>query len=122
MKNVILIDFAFTSDSTLKNICNELKLNFDVLKTEKDKFNFYKVWIDMSSKTMIAYTITKRPNDIIYTNGLSSLFLEMSSFQLQPSTDLSDLNVDKILDKIAKYGMSSLLKEEKEFLDLASKN
>jgi hypothetical protein len=35
---------------------------------------------------------------------------------------LSDLNVDKILDKIAKYGMSSLLKEEKEFLDLASKN
>lgn len=121
MKNVILIDFAVTSTSTLKNICSELKINFNVLNSDKEDFNFSKVWIDMSSKTMIAYTVAKSPKTIIYTSGIEDLLSSMNSFQLQPSTDLSELDVDKILDKISKYGMNSLLKEEKEFLDSASK-
>jgi len=122
MKNIILIDFAFTSIDTLKTICDDLKINFDVLKKDKDDFKFYKVWIDIENKTMIAYSTTKRPNDIIYTVGLSNILTEMSSYQLKPTCDLSDLTVDKILDKISKYGMSSLLKEEKDFLEEASKN
>ena len=121
MKNVILIDFAVTSTSTLKNICSELKINFNVLNSDKEDFIFSKVWIDMSSKTMIAYTVAKSPKTIIYTSGIEDLLSSMNSFQLQPSTDLSELDVDKILDKISKYGMNSLLKEEKEFLDSASK-
>ena len=32
-----------------------------------------------------------------------------------------DLNIDSILDKISKYGIDSLLKEEKDFLDSSSK-
>ena len=78
--------------------------------------------IDIENKTMIAYSTTKRPNDIIYTVGLSNILTEMSSYQLKPTCDLSELTVDKILDKISKYGMSSLLKEEKDFLEEASKN
>lgn len=38
-----------------------------------------------------------------------------------PKSDVS-LNVDDILDKISKYGIESLLKEEREFLDNSSKN
>ena len=122
MKNTILIDFAFTSLQALKSICDDLKINFDILKSDKEKFKFHKIWIDMEFKTMIAYTTVKKPNDIVYTVGLESILLEMSSYQLQPSTDLSELSVDKILDKISKFGMDSLLKEEKEFLDEVSKS
>lgn len=122
MKNTILIDFAFTSIQALKSICDDLKINFDILKSDREKFKFHKIWIDMEFKTMIAYTTVKKPNDIVYTVGLESILLEMSSYQLQPSTDLSELSVDKILDKISKFGMDSLLKEEKEFLDEVSKS
>lgn len=121
MKNIILIDFTFTSMDSLKSICDDLKINFDVIKSDKEKFKFYKIWIDVEFKTMIAYSTVKKPKEIIYTNGLESILSEMSSYQLQPSTDLSQLSVDKILDKISKFGMNSLLKEEKEFLDEASK-
>lgn len=121
MKNVILIDFAFTSEQTLKSICDELKINFKVLKSDKEKFKFYKVWIDMDSRTMIAYTTVKDTKNIVYTIGIESMLQSLNSYQLQPSTNLAELNVNSILDKISKYGIDSLLKEEKEFLDEFSK-
>lgn len=121
MKNIILIDFSVTSLETLKKICDGVKINFDVLKDDKEKFKFYKVWIDVDQKTMIAYTTTKRITDIIYTTGLGEILNDMTSFQLKPTCDLSELSVDKILDKISQFGMNSLLKEEKDFLDNASR-
>lgn len=122
MKNVILIDFAFTSEQSLKSICDELRINFKVLKSDKEKFKFYKVWIDMDSRTMIAYTTVKDTKNIVYTVGIESMLQSLNSYQLQPSTNLAELNVNSILDKISKYGIDSLLKEEKEFLDEFSKN
>lgn len=122
MKNVILIDFAFTSEQSLKSICDELRINFKVLKSDKEKFKFYKVWIDMDSRTMIAYTTVKDTKNIVYTIGIESMLQSLNSYQLQPSTNLAELNVNSILDKISKYGIDSLLKEEKEFLDEFSKN
>jgi precorrin-6x reductase len=121
MKNVILIDFALTSEKTLVSICDELKINFKVLKSDKEKFKFYKVWIDMDSRTMIAYTTVKDTKNIVYTVGIESMLQSLNSYQLQPSTNLAELNVNSILDKISKYGIDSLLKEEKEFLDEFSK-
>jgi hypothetical protein len=121
MKNVILIDFALTSEKTLVSICDELKINFKVLKSDKEKFKFYKVWIDMDSRTMIAYTTVKDTKNIVYTVGIESMLQSLNSYQLQPSTNLAELNVNSILDKISKYGIDSLLKEEKDFLDEFSK-
>lgn len=122
MKNVILIDFSITSESKLKSICDELKLNFGVLNGDRIKFKFYKVWIDLDSKTMIAYSTQKRPSIMVYTEGFEKNLLSMTSHQLTPvvSSDLN-LDLDSILDKISKFGINSLLKEEKEFLDNASK-
>ena len=122
MKKVILIYFALTSEKTLVSICDELKINFKVLKSDKEKFKFYKVWIDMDSRTMIAYTTVKDTKNIVYTVGIESMLQSLNSYQLQPSTNLAELNVNSILDKISKYGIDSLLKEEKEFLDEFSKN
>jgi hypothetical protein len=121
MKNVILIDFALTSEKTLVSICDELKINFKVLKSDKEKFKFYKVWIDLDSRTMIAYTTVKDTKNIVYTVGIESMLQSLNSYQLQPSTNLAELNVNSILDKISKYGIDSLLKEEKDFLDEFSK-
>lgn len=117
-----MIDFTITSLQTLKSICDEFKINFDVLKKDKEDFKFYKIWIDTQDKTMIAYSTVKKPQDIIYTSGLSTILQSFSSYQLKPVINLDELDVDKILEKISKFGINSLLKEEKEFLDNVSKS
>lgn len=120
MKNIILIDYQFTSLDKLKKICDELNINFDVLKKDKEDFKLLKIWLDIDLLYMVAYTTIKRPNEIKY-DGFEQRLLEMSRYSLKPTTDLSNLSIDSILDKISQFGINSLLKEEKEFLDNVSK-
>lgn len=127
--NVIVIDYAFTSDEKLKRISDELHLNYELLAKERKQFKMYRIWIDIDSKTMIAYSTTKSPKNIIYTQGHDELFVNMKGYEPkpiglpQPKFDYpkAELNIDSILDKISKFGIDSLLKEEKEFLDNSSK-
>ena len=122
--NIIIIDYAFTSDEKLRRICNELKINYDVLLKDKKEFKMYRAWIDITTKTMIAYSKTNSPNKIIYTDSYDSLFRSIPIYEPKPialPAPAVDLNIDSILDKISKYGIDSLLKEEKEFLDNSSK-
>jgi hypothetical protein len=126
--NLILIDYAFTSDEKLKLICDELELNYDILIKDKKRFKLFRIWIDKDSKRMIAYSTQKFPNKIEFTDSFDSSFKSIKTYQPNipvsifelPKSNLS-LNVDDILDKISKYGIDSLLKEEKEFLDNSSK-
>ena len=127
--NIIIIDYAFTSDEKLRRICDELKLNYDILIKDKKEFKMYRAWIDLTNKTMIAYSRTSRPNEIIYTPSYEELFRNIPRYEptpiALPSPEVNlnvDLNVDDILDKISKYGIDSLLKEEKDFLDNSSKD
>jgi hypothetical protein len=123
--NIILIDFAFTSDDKLRRICDELKLNYEVLLKDKKEFKIHRTWIDVTSKTMIAYSIISKPDEIIYTPGYDSIFRSLPRYEPKPielPAPKVDLNVDSILDKISKYGIDSLLKEERDFLDNSSKD
>jgi hypothetical protein len=123
--NIIIIDFAFTSDDKLRRICEELKLNYDVLSNDKKQFKFYRVWIDLTSKTMIAYSTVSSPEKIIYTPAYEEIFRTIPRYEPKPielPAPQVDLNIDSILDKISKYGIDSLLKEEKDFLDNSSKD
>lgn len=122
--NIIVIDYAFTSDEKLRRICDELKINYDILLKDKKDFKMYRSWIDITSKTMIAYTTTKRPNTLIYTEGFESTFMSIPRYEPKPielpSPEVK-FDVDTILDKISKFGIDSLLKEERDFLDNSSK-
>lgn len=126
--NIIVIDYAFTSDEKLKRITEELGLNYDLLLKEKKEFKMYRIWVDIDSKTMIAYTTTKSIKNIIYTQGYDELFVAMKGYEPkpiglpEPKSDYpkAELDIDSILDKISKFGIESLLKEEKDFLDNAS--
>jgi len=129
--NIIVIDYAFTSDEKLRRICDELKLNYDILLKDKKEFKMYRAWIDLTNKTMIAYSKTSSPDKIIYTPSYEDIFRNIPRYEptpiALPSPEVNlnvdvDLNVDAILDKILKYGIDSLLKEERDFLDNSSKD
>jgi len=125
--NIIVIDYAFTSDEKLKRISEELCLNYELLAKERKEFKMHRIWIDIDSKTMIAYTTTKSTKKIIYTNGYDELFVNMNRYEPKPIGlpepkiyPKAELDIDSILDKISKFGIESLLKEEKDFLDNSS--
>lgn len=122
--NIIVIDYAFTSDEKLKRICEELNLNYNILIKDKKKFKLNRIWVDIKTKTMIAYSVTTKPNEIIFTESYDDLFRTIPMYEPRPKelpAPKVDLNIDSILDKISKYGIDSLLKEERDFLDNSSK-
>jgi hypothetical protein len=127
--NIIVIDYAFTSDEKLRRICDELHLNYELLTKEKKQFKMYKIWVDVENRTMIGYSTTFAPNEIIFTEGLDRELRAMSRYEPKPKElpspkieyPKADLDIDSILDKISKFGIDSLLKEEKDFLDNSSK-
>lgn len=126
---IIVIDHSFTSDEKLKRISDELNLNYELLVKDRKQFRLYRIWIDIDSKTMIAYTTTKSPKEIIYTKVHEELLFDIKGYDPKPialpepkNEPLKvDLNIDSILDKISKFGIESLLKEEKDYLDKLSK-
>ena len=81
---IIVIDYAFTSDEKLKRISGELNLNYELLIKDKKEFKLYRIWIDIDSKTMIAYSTTNSPNKIIYTIGYEELFVSMQRYEPKP--------------------------------------
>lgn len=123
--NLILIDYAFTSDEKLKLICDELELNYDILIKDKKRFKLFRIWIDKDSKRMISYSTQKSPDKIEFTDAFDTGFKSMATYEpkvLETKKIEISLDVDDILDKIHKFGIDSLLKEEKEFLDNSSKS
>lgn len=128
MKNVICIDYSITSNDDLKSICNKYSFKYDELLSNKKKFDFYKIFIDLNTYRMFAYIVNKNKSKIEFTDGID-IFLNaiepervVQESKMNISSSLSiELDIDVILDKIHKYGISSLLKEEREFLDKSSK-
>jgi hypothetical protein len=128
MKNVICIDYSITSKDDLKLICNKYSFKYDELLSNKNKFDFYKIFIDLNTYRMFAYILNKNKSKIEFTDGVD-IFLNAiepekitQETKLEVNSSLSvELDIDVILDKIHKYGIGSLLREEKEFLDNSSK-
>lgn len=122
MKNVIVIDFSISTEKDIIRICEEYDLNHVTLLEDKASFNLGRVYINIDSKLVIAYTFVDNPSEFIYTDFFEAQLKAIPTYQPKPAINIADLSVDSILDKIHKYGIDSLLKEEKEFLDQSSKN
>jgi hypothetical protein len=123
--NLIVIDFTISSEDEIKKICDKFNFDYKIISKDKKKFKLKKIFIDTVTKKLIAYTTKKDPLLVLYTDAIGDVFLNLPIFQLdEPKIESSlpiKLDVDSILEKIHKYGMNSLSKEERNFMDEESK-
>lgn len=120
--NIICIDYSITNNTDLKIICNKYSLIFDEILDKKIKFKLNKIFIDLDSHKLFAYTYDVDRNKVHFTEAVESVLFSIPFCKVDVDSEISiELDLDKILEKIHKHGISSLVKEEKEFLDQASK-
>lgn len=113
--NIRLIDLRNFNHPQIRTLCDIHGFNYDILCGYKDS-GYAKVWIDGDSNDhkIFAYT-NKKSSDFIATIHLRDYFNSIPSLELAKQPRKLDL--DSILDKIAKWGKDSLSKEEIEFLN-----
>ncbi len=110
--NIILINLENYSVEKLQEL-SSLGLSPDVFI--KDKSNgFRKLWIDLNTGNVVAFT--KRTDRIEMTTSYKSSLCGVDELKMDSVDCEIVLELDTILDKISKYGISSLVSEEKEFL------
>jgi hypothetical protein len=119
MENLICIDLTKFNNEQILKICSNLNFEQENLLNNKKK-GFAKLWLCEKTGTIVAYN-TKKDKTIKYTSDFTNKLNSMENFsikkeeRLEPSKPV--LNVDTILEKISKFGIQSITKEEKEFLD-----
>jgi len=116
--NIICIDLTKFNYDKLKEVSSKLNVKLDILVNNK-KEGFAKLFVDTNLSIIIAFTTKRDKNRVVYTDVYDNKLLEMNSFEIvkQPV----QLDMDSVLEKITKYGIDSLNKNEKEFLDNLSK-
>lgn len=115
MKNVICIDLTIFNNEQIVEIATLYNLNADVLlKNKKDGFAKLFMSSDVD-RNVIAFTTKEDRNTIQYTNFYTEKLSSIKPLALVKEP--KQMNVDSILDKISKYGIESISKEEKVFLD-----
>ena len=110
--NIICIDLTKFNNEKLIEVAKQLNLDMDILLGNKGK-GFAKLFLDGSR--LIAFTAKKDKDNIIFLNSFSDKLKEMDSFS--PTKKSKNLDIDSKLEKISKYGVESLSKVEKGFLD-----
>ena len=126
--NCILIDLTrFECRSAIKEFlvsCNlQEKISYKRLwGYKKGVFTkskpVYKVWFDGSTFSEIGYSTLNEQN---FTLEFINFLQEMSPIEegekFEFRDEFEELTMDKILDKINKFGLNSLSNEEKNFLE-----
>ena len=128
IRKVVVIFLEDYTDIQLSDISR--RLGIDNILQQNKKEGIIKMFIDIDTKSIIgAFVDTKSWKGDTY-KGLT-LINEYTYFSKREKDNLLKmkpteflfkivpviLDVDTILDKITKYGIGSLVKEEKEFLD-----
>lgn len=111
-KNIICIDLTKFNNEKLVDVAKELSLDYNSLLSDK-KEGFAKLYIGI--KGTIAFTMKGGKDKIHYTKEFTNDLSNMDSFELVKEPIV--MNVDSILEKISKFGISSITTEEKEFFD-----
>lgn len=133
--NIKCIDLTAYNYEKLVEIGTALKIANPSLLAENKKIGIGKIWFDTkNNNAVIAYTIkgdneiliadnfiedlTKiKPVDVIVKQKEESVLNVVESVLNSPRKLKVVLDVDTILDKIGQYGINSITKEEKDFLD-----
>lgn len=129
--NIKCIDLTVYTYDKLNEIGKGLKLTKPSLLGENKKIGIGKIWFDIdNSNAVIAYTVKGSEEILIADNFFDSLKdIKPVTFVVQDKpkpvvenkVEVEDikieLDIDTILDKIGQYGIDSITKEEKKFLD-----
>ena len=129
--NIKCIDLTVYTYDKLNEIGKGLKLAKPSLLGENKKIGIGKIWFDIdNSNAVIAYTVKGSEEILIADNFFDSLKdIKPVTFVVQDKpkpvvenkVEVEDikieLDIDTILDKIGQYGIDSITKEEKKFLD-----
>lgn len=129
--NIKCIDLTVYTYDKLNEIGTGLKLAKPSLLGENKKIGISKIWFDIdNSNAVIAYTVKGSEEILIADNFFDSLKgIKPVTFVVQDKpkpvvenkVEVEDikieLDIDTILDKIGQYGIDSITKEEKKFLD-----
>ncbi len=119
--NLILIDLKQYNHPKLREIALQFDWNQEVLVMFKDN-NIAKIWVDVDTKDVVAYT-TKKDNNIKLGDEFMVKLSSMSPYQLPKKDKVTNLTLDLdfILEKISSTGLDSLTKDEKNFLSNLNK-
>jgi hypothetical protein len=123
MKNTICIDLTQYDNTKLAELAKIHNLDVDAIVSNKDK-GIGKIWMDLEFNTLSAYSLKDTKDDIIITDfymkslaGVTPLHFDNKPTQIvKPVQVVVELDMDSVLEKITASGMSSLTKEELDFL------
>lgn len=116
--NIICIDLTKFNFEKLKEVSVKLNVKLDILVDNK-KEGFVKLFVNTDLGIIVAFTTKRDKNRIVYTDVYDTVLSKMKTFEIVKEP--IQLNLDTVLEKITKYGIDSLSKNEKKFLDNLSK-
>ncbi len=120
MKDIICVDLSKMTDSQISEFCVARNFIYDAVLNLKRQ-SYAKVWWTKEG-IGIAFTLRKDNQWNILDYDAVRMFddftASLSSVSVyEPPKPIIVLDVDAILDKIGKHGISSITNEEKAFLD-----
>jgi len=83
---------------------------------------YLKLWLDNQTFRTIAWTTSPDKKRLHFSDDYAQFLKDLNSLTFIEKSESTNLNLDQILDKIAKSGIESLTTHEKEFLDQCSKS
>lgn len=124
MKNIICVDLTKYTLKELKDISEVYNIPFFYLEDLKgkpgDEVYFAKMWFDTLNQEIVGYSSILDKDKLILSESYTDIISDIKPIDLKKKR-VDVLTVDNILDKITKYGIDSLVKEEKDFLDNSEK-
>ena len=124
MKNIICIDLTQYTLQELKEVSKAFNIPFFYLEDLKgnpgEEVYFAKMWFDTLNQEIVGYSSILDKDKLILSESYTDIINDIKPSELKKRR-VDVLTVDNILDKIAKYGIDSLVKEEKDFLDNVEK-
>jgi hypothetical protein len=113
MRDIICVDLRMFNHIKLKEICEKLNIEYNVMLSTKSK-GFAKVWINQDTKKIFAFTL-KKDDTVRFTDAFTQEISEIIPVELPKNPKVLDL--DTILEKISSCGTDSLSQYEKDFLN-----
>ncbi len=117
--NIICIDLTKFNNEKLIEVSKKLNVKYDILLSNKEN-GFAKLFVDIVGGVIVAFTTKKDKNKVVYTKAYTEILLGITSLEIVKEP--VQLEMDSVLEKISKYGIESLSKLEKDFLDNLSKD
>jgi len=120
LKNCIVIDLTLFNYQNLGRVLEASNLsdvNLEFLESSK-KDGFAKLFFDIESSMVVAFTVKKNREEIVLTSDFTDLLHTLKSVTItKASEELTTDRFNILLEKISNHGINSLSTKERNYLD-----